>query len=119
MFRASLEGLQAAVKVFIIDGARSAIADEMLGPVRVVPERDSARESAIAFLRQEIPSATRAGILADIKRKGLEKWAVEFHMPFGMGVRNRLREVGYTEAVFGVTTLDDIWSDLISEAVRE
>lgn len=105
----AIRGMQSAVRFQIIDHAREAIADQILGPVRVPIDPTTAKKSAIAFLRQEINSTARQAILADIDHQGLERWAVRNHMPFGMGIRNRLREVGY----------DEVWGDLVYEAVRE
>jgi hypothetical protein len=40
------------------------------------------------------------------------------HFGFGMTVRNALRRAGFGEEYFGVHNLDDIYIDVIEEAVR-
>lgn len=42
-----------------------------------------------------------------------------YHMGWGMGVRNALREHGFGEEPFGVRNLDNIYVPLIEEAVTE
>jgi hypothetical protein len=40
------------------------------------------------------------------------------HFGFGMAVRNALRKAGFGEEYFGIHNLDDIYIDVIEEAVR-
>lgn len=44
------------------------------------------------------------------------KWWVEHHFGWGMGIRNLLRENGYTEQSLGIDNLDDYYVGLIEQA---
>ena len=48
-----------------------------------------------------------------------DHWNIPYHSFWGMGVRNFFREEGFGEEYFGVCNLDDIYTALIEEAVRE
>lgn len=45
-------------------------------------------------------------------------WPAGYHMSWGMGVRNILRESGFGEEAFGVKNLDNIYVPLVEAAVR-
>lgn len=45
-------------------------------------------------------------------------WPARYHSFWGMGVRNALREAGFGEREFGVLNLDNVYVELVEEAVR-
>lgn len=82
-----------------------------------------ARESplwpkAVAFLREDLKD------VADDVRKAIAKdpqdhwWIAPYHFGWGMAVRNRLRKHNFGEEPFGVANLDNIYVELIEEAMR-
>ena len=54
-------------------------------------------------------------------RKAIEdnptKWYIPYHSYWGMGVRNLLRTEGFGEEYFGIDNLDDIYTQLVEEAL--
>lgn len=59
--------------------------------------------------------------LADIQsayNASPEGWYVGHHFFWGMGVRNLLRSKGFGESYFGIHNLDDIYIDLVEEALN-
>ena len=47
-----------------------------------------------------------------------EDWWIGYHFGWGMGIRNLLREKGFGEEYFGIHNLDDIYINLVEEAVN-
>jgi hypothetical protein len=71
---------------------------------------------AIAMLRTELEEIAPL-IRADIA-KDPDGWILPYHMMWGMSIRNLLRERGFGETYWPVSNLDDIYCQLIEEAVR-
>jgi hypothetical protein len=70
---------------------------------------------ALTALR-EITVKWRDAIKEDFL-KSPDDWYVPYHLSWGMGIRNFLRERGYGEEYFGTHNLDDIYVYLIEEAL--
>ena len=70
---------------------------------------------AIEFLKKltkEDAEEIRKAIKADPK-----SWFAGYHFNWGMWVRNQLRSAGYGENYFGIQNLDDIYCELVEDAV--
>lgn len=70
---------------------------------------------AVTWLRGYLPP----GILAQIRELIAEHnpdWPAGYHLGWGMGVRNALREHGFGEQVMGVRNLDNVYVALVEEA---
>lgn len=65
------------------------------------------------------------GILGDKKKiqveieREPELWFAKYHHGWGTGIRNRLRGEGFGEEFFGIGNLDDIYVELVEDAVKE
>ena len=72
---------------------------------------------AVTFLRgwfsEDVQRQVRAAIAKDPT-----DWIVPYHLHWGMGVRNALREHGFSEQAFGVLNLDNVYVALIEAAVQ-
>ncbi len=115
--RRLLEGSQPAIKAQIVDHALRFLQENVLGTIPAVVPAATARACAVNFLRQAIKPNDQRAILADMTKLGLAQWATRNHVPLGMAVRNQLRAAGYTEAVLGVSSLDEVWVQLLQEAL--
>lgn len=70
--------------------------------------------SAVRFLRGHIPAAEQTQVREELLQpEGL----APFHFWWGMSIRNALRGAGYCEEAFGVQNLDNIYIQLVTEAV--
>jgi len=78
----------------------------------------SKKEVAKKFLSELIPEKVKRKIRKEIKRDP-EGWFTPYHFHWGMGIRNELRQNGYGEAYFLVKNLDDIYVELVEDAVRK
>lgn len=76
----------------------------------------SKKDPAVKFLQDCIPPEVKSKIRAVIANDPVH-WFADYHLSWGMGVRNALRKVGYGEAHFGVKNLDDIYVELVEEAL--
>lgn len=72
---------------------------------------------AVAFLRRELTQDVQAQIRQLIASKSSD-WPAGYHMFWGMGIRNLLREHGYGEQEFGIANLDNVYVPLIEAAVE-
>lgn len=100
------------------------------------------RDEAVAFLRATLPQEDKVKIRDLIAKHGSREWVHHLfddeiakltedqkrmnmaafwvgrgHFSFGMEVRNRLSDAGFTAKALSVSHLDDIYIDLINEAV--
>ena len=73
---------------------------------------------AIAMLKKELPMMTQEEIRACIKDDPIQ-WVIPYHMDWGMAIRNLLRDKDFGEEHFKVGNLDDIYAELVEEAVKE
>lgn len=87
--------------------------EECLALYAAIP--DDWKAQALAFLRRLL--AEQAGDLRRRHARDQEKWWAEGHFGWGMGVRNQLRSAGFGEDYFHVANLDDIYIQLIEEAL--
>ena len=82
---------------------------------KIHPEK---RELAVEFLRGYFADApTTLQEIRDAAKKDPQTWWAEYHLTWGMGVRNLLRRKGYGEADLGVSNLDDVYVGLIEESL--
>ena len=72
---------------------------------------------AVLFLRDWLTPSVQQQIREVINIKSPD-WPAGYHMGWGMGVRNALREHGFGEEPFGIKNLDNIYVTLVEEAVR-
>lgn len=75
----------------------------------------SKREPAIAYLRKHL--AEKEKIRRLIKKDSVN-WCIPYHLTWGMTVRNKLRGAGFGEEYFNIGNLDDIYVELVEDAVR-
>lgn len=115
--RRSLQGSQPAIKWQIVDHALRFLQEHVLGTIPATVPAATARASAVNFLRKTIKPNDQRAILADMTKLGLAEWTMRNHFALGMAVRNQLRAVGYTEAALGVPSLDEVWAQLLHEAL--
>lgn len=73
---------------------------------------------AVEFLRNDLPADEKATIRRLINKDPATWWAPYYH-GWGTAVRNRLREAGFGEREFRITSLESVFMELIKEAVRE
>lgn len=70
--------------------------------------------AAVAWLRGYLAEEVKAKIRAVV---GTQDWPAAYHMGWGMAVRNALRTHGFSEKDFRVMNLDNIYVELVEEAV--
>lgn len=73
--------------------------------------------SAVAFLAGYFTPEVIAQIRQVVERKSPD-WPAGYHSCWGMGVRNALRTAGFGERELGVRNLDNVYVELVEEAVR-
>lgn len=76
------------------------------------------RTAAVSFLRRYFSTYVRDQIRSVIAVDP-EGWFASYHMFWGMSVRNALRKSGFGEGFFPIGNLDDIYVELIEDAVKE
>ena len=81
-------------------------------------EPESVRANAVLFLRSGLEEAMRISLLTSARQSGLRRWASDNHLPLGASIRNMLRVAGFTESALGVDSLDDVWADLLWDALH-
>ncbi len=74
---------------------------------------DKEWEGAKSYLIMNLDKQTFEDINKLRKEKG-ENWYIEYHLPFGMQIRNLLRDGGFNWGNWG---LDDNWGILLNEAL--
>lgn len=127
--QAAIETLEKADE-YICDAAGIAEVDPMSGAgadyIRArtaeVRDLDAARKHAlwpfaVAFLGGHFSADVKRRIRDALARQDPD-WPAAYHMHWGMGVRNALREHGFGEEPFGIGNLDNIYVALIEESVK-
>lgn len=71
---------------------------------------------ALHYLRGYLMPQVQAQI-RELMRTGSEQWPAGYHFGWGMALRNALRSAGFREETFGITNLDNIYVELVEEAV--
>jgi len=84
-------------------------------PPLEIPDGVSPREAAVSFLRQALGDDIASNIWEQMESDA--DWSIKNHMSVGMGVRNSLRRRGFDERLLRVADLDDIWAELLRDAV--
>jgi len=74
------------------------------------------KKRAIKFLSKKIPQSKKEFLREEIKKD--ELWWCQYHFNVGMYIRNLLRDNGYGEKEFGITNLDDIYIQLLVDAIK-
>ena len=77
---------------------------------------DDLKPPALAMLHTELNSVLPA--IKNAYRANPKEWAVDYHFGWGMAVRNLLREKGFGEDYFKIHNLDDIYVQLVEEALE-
>lgn len=86
--------------------------------IRQVERRYTVRDQAVVYLWARLGRKGREDIRRSFEELGERTWVREHHHGFGRKVRNALRAVGLDERKLGVQDLDDIYVDLLKEAVK-
>lgn len=76
------------------------------------------KDKAIEFLKVKCLDAGAREQIRAAQRKDPEKWWAEYHSIWGMAIRNALRKGGFGEEFFRINNLDDIYIQLVEEAVQ-
>ena len=82
-----------------------------------IAKRSEKWSQAVTHLRAWLTPNVQQQIRELVNIKSTD-WPAGYHSFWGMGVRNELRQAGYGEQEFGVMNLDNIYIELIEEAVR-
>ncbi len=76
------------------------------------------KKPAIDYLKKQIAEHIKILIRADSNRDP-ESWFAPYHLGWGMVIRNGLRDAGFGEEYFRIGNLDDIYVELVEDAVLE
>jgi len=76
------------------------------------------KNPAIDCLKKFITKKDKIEIRKAIK-KDSEGWFAFHHFEYGMHIRNLLRKKGFGEEYFGINNLDNIYVELVEDAVKE
>jgi len=76
------------------------------------------KNKAINCLKKEITKELKIGLRILIK-KDPDEWFAMYHRGWGTAIRNLLRHKGFGEKYFGINNLDDIYVELVEDAVKE
>ena len=76
------------------------------------------RKAAVLYLCEVIPEDMRCQIAELVKRTPRTWWGLHQRI-LGTHVRKELRKNGFGEEFMGVENLDDVWVELVEEAVKE
>jgi hypothetical protein len=75
------------------------------------------KKKAIAYLKSKLTEQTKhqlRGAIADDP----EEWFAPYHFQWGMAMRNLLRSAGFGEEQLKVSNLDDVYVELIEDAIK-
>ncbi len=81
----------------------------------VIARKSDLWPKAVTFL-QGLLWPTVLQQIREVVRIKSPDWPAGYHMGWGMGVRNALRENGFNEDAFGVRNLDNIYVELVEQA---
>lgn len=74
---------------------------------------------AVTTIHLDLENSNLAWMVRErIKEKGAGVWIHPLHFDWGMTMRNFLRDMGFGEKEFGIQNLDNIYVELIEEAVQ-
>jgi hypothetical protein len=73
---------------------------------------------AIDCLKNHISKELKIGLRILIERDP-EGWFAMYHHGWGTAIRNVLRQKGFGEEYFNINNLDDIYVELVEDAVKE
>jgi hypothetical protein len=76
------------------------------------------REAAVKFLSKFISIEDKRKIRKEIEKEPV-RWFAPYHFDWGMKIRNELRQTGFDEQYFMIKNLDDIYVELVENAVKE
>ena len=76
------------------------------------------RDKAIKFLRKLLTIKTKKEIKIAINNNP-EHWFTPYHFGWGMTIRNKLREAGFGENDFEIKNIDDIYVELVEDAINK
>jgi hypothetical protein len=91
--------------------------EHIINPFEVDQDLD-AWANAVRLVRSRIEPDQRAA-LRDAIDADIEAFAAKHHLGTGMFVRNLLRRYHYEEAVLQVSSLDEVWDRILSEALAD
>lgn len=74
---------------------------------------------AVTMLRHELATVAPSIRAAIRDASPVYGWVAPYHMGWGMSIRNLLRNRGFGEKAFGIHNLDNIYAELVEEAVQE
>jgi hypothetical protein len=101
----------------VIDEALTRLEEHIINPFEVDQDLD-AWANAVRLVRSRIEPDQRAA-LRDAIDADIEAFAAKHHLGTGMFVRNLLRRYHYEEAVLQVSSLDEVWDRILSEALAD
>ena len=99
------------------------------GEGSVIPQAESMTEAHAIYASLEIEKIAPVVVMlaeelkkdsADIVKAAQDDpdmWWAPYHFIWGMQIRNLLREKGYGEDYFGIANLDDIYVQLVEDAL--
>lgn len=76
------------------------------------------KDPAIEFFRTRLSDEVKEQIRGAM-RIDITSWFAVGHFTWGMSARNSLRDAGFCEGYFGIENLDDIYVEIIEDAVKE
>jgi len=78
----------------------------------------SKKEVVEKFLSELISEKDKRKIREEVKKDPVG-WFALYHFTWGMAIRNELRQNGFGEEYFMIKNLDDIYVELVEDAVKE
>ena len=76
------------------------------------------RDMAIEFLHGYFLNAPNTvAQIRDAAKRDPQTWWADYHMTWGMAVRNLLRRNGYDEKTLGIQNLDDVYVGLVEASL--
>ena len=78
----------------------------------------SKKEVVKKFLSELISEKDKRKIRKEIMKDSVG-WFAPYHFTWGMAIRNALRQNGFGEEYFMIENLDDIYVELVEDAVKE
>jgi hypothetical protein len=76
------------------------------------------KNKVIKFLRKIIPDDDKLKI-RQLIHEAPEGWFAFYHHGWGTAIRNALRHKRFGEKYFGINNLDDIYVELVEDAIKE
>lgn len=76
------------------------------------------RIAAVKFLMAHPSIATNYDMIKKAIELDKKSWFAEYHFHWGMAIRNILRDNGFGEKEIGVENLDDVYAELVEDAIE-